>query len=485
MKNILSSLLVLIVLSFVTACGGGGGSTATVGSTNTTAPTLVSLVVTPADATIAFGATQQFAVAGTYSDGSVKDLTKTAKWASGNAAVSIVATTGLASGVANGTATISATVDALTASTTLTSKASFTAVAAGGAHTVALKSDGSLLAWGKNLAGQLGDGTTLDKSVPTQVGTIKTWAKIAAGEFHTVAIRADGTLWAWGFNQFGQLGDGTFVNKSAPTKIGTGTTWTAVATGKSHTVALKKDGTLWAWGSNAEAQLGDGSVNPRNAPVQVGVVNRFFTNWTAVAAGDKHTIGRRADGTIWSWGDNSHGQLGLLALTDPLVPTQVNLPAQIGPDTSNRWVSVAAGSGHSLAIRSDGALFAWGANGFGQLGIDLVTSDLGIPTQVGVDTHWAVVTAGSDHNLAIKTDGALWAWGANSQGQLGDGTTFDRALPLRIGSENTWLVLAPGRAHSFAFKADNSLWGWGRNEEGQLGNGTTSTLPVTVPTQLP
>ena len=216
--------------------------------------TLVSLAITPADATIAFAATQQLSVAGTYSDGSIADLTKSAKWASSGTAVTVVATSGLATGAAVGTDTVSATVGTLSGSTKLTVKAAYSAVASGGYHTVVLKSDGSLFAWGKNLAGQLGDGTNIDKSVPTQVGTVKTLAKVAAGEFHTVAIRSDGTLWAWGSNLFGQLGDGTFVSKSAPTKVGTATNWVAVSAGKSHTVAIKKDGTLWAWGSNAAGQ---------------------------------------------------------------------------------------------------------------------------------------------------------------------------------------------------------------------------------------
>lgn len=493
MKNALRNFFALLVISFVAGCGGGGGDTTTTPTTPVTpvtpvTPTLVSLAVTPVDATIAFGATQQFAVAGTYSDGAITDLTKTAKWTSSGAAVTVVATTGLASGVAAGTETVTATVGTVTGSTKLTIKAAFTAVAPGGYHTVALKIDGSLFAWGKNLAGQLGDGTNIDKATPVQAGTVKTWVKVAAGEFHSLAIRADGTLWAWGSNLFGQLGDGTFVNKSAPTKIGTATTWVAVSAGKSHTVALKKDGTLWAWGSNASGELGNGTVDPSNVPVQVGVAKNYFTNWTAVSAGGVHNVARRADGTIWSWGDNTKGQLGRVVLTDTTDVAYQSpiLPALVGGDVSNRWVSVTAGSEHSLAVRSDGALFAWGANGFSQLGVELASvSDVGIPTQVGVDTHWAVVTAGGNHNLAIKTDGSLWAWGSNRKGQLGDGTLLDRSPPLQIGTETSWLSIAPGAEHSFAFKADNTLWGWGRNQEGQLGNGSATTEPVLLPTNLP
>ncbi|GAB4213203.1 MAG: hypothetical protein Fur007_06930 [Rhodoferax sp.] len=485
----LKALILGLWVGLLVACGGGGGDTpVVVAPTPTPAPTLVSIAVTPANSRIAYGATQQLVATGTYSDGATADLSASVTWKAAGSTVLTLSTTGLATGKAVGTETITATLDSVVGSTSLSVYATFSRVVPGGFHTVALKTDGTLWAWGRNLFGQLGDGTTIDKASPVQIGTDKTWTQIAAGEFHTVALRADGSLWAWGSNQFGQLGDGTLVNRIAPTKIGSAANWTVIAAGKSHTLAIKKDFTLWAWGNNAFGQLGTdpaAKVINDTVPAQVGVDKNYFSNWTQVSAGDKHTVGRRADGTIWAWGDNTRGQLGLADLTDPLLPAKAATPTQVAPALADRWVAVVAGGEHTAAIRTDGRLFTWGANGYGQLGQDGRIGDIGLPTLVGDDDHWASISAGGAYNLALKTDGSLWTWGGNSQGQLGDGTQLDHALPVQLGTATNWVRVAAGSQHALADRADGSVWGWGRNLEGQQGNGSITTAPVLTPAMLP
>jgi alpha-tubulin suppressor-like RCC1 family protein len=392
--------------------------------------------------------------------------------------VATVSTTGLITGKSGGNETVTATLGTVVGSTTFTVKAPFSNIATGGHHTLALKADGSLFGWGNNLHGQVGDGTNTNRLVPTMDGVVKTWAALASGEYHSAGIQATsiqtgGALWTWGYNIAGQIGDGTFVDRTAPVKIGTVTTWVAVAAGKSHTLALKKDGTVWAWGGNAHGQLGDGTTIDRPQPVQVGLLK----DWTTIAAGDSHTLGRRADGSIWAWGANANGQLGIGSAVDALVPTQIG---------TDKWLSVAAGSGHTLAIRSDGALFAWGAYASGQLGADSAGADALSPVQVGSDTNWARISAGGLHTLAVKSNGTLWAWGANAMGQLGNGdaTLQLMAAPQQIGTATSWLAISAGLAHSLGLQADGTLWSWGSNLDGQLGNGTLVS-PVLTPTKLP
>ena len=199
--------------------------------------------------------------------------------------------------------------------------------------------------------------------------------QVSAGVSHTVAIMSNGTLWAWGDNNEGQLGLGDTIDKHSPTQVG-GTDWTSVSAGQYHTVAIMSNGTLWAWGYNANGQLGQESVSwdPFTSPIQV----ETDTDWTNVLAGDLYTVAIKSDGTLWAWGQNNKGQLGLENTT------QMPSPTQVGSDTN--WTSVSAGASHTVAIKSDGTLWAWGNNANGQLGLGFTSTYETSPIQVGTDT---------------------------------------------------------------------------------------------------
>ena len=309
-----------------------------------------------------------------------------------------------------------------------------------GSHTVALKSDGSLWVWGWNHRGQLGLGDNVDRNVPVQIGTDTDWKSVpSVGLFHTVAIKNDGSMWAWGENNDGELGLGDNRNRSTPTRIGTDTDWKSVSTGSAHTVAIKDDGSMWAWGWNYYGSLGLGDNRDRNAPTRIGT----DTDWKSVSAGVVHTVAIKNNGSMWAWGDNSSGQLGLGNRLRLGIRRNRNVPTRVGRDTN--WKSVSTGR-HTVAIKNDGSLWAWGNNSFGQLGLRdsvprRVVQDLtwGLwgdnryaPERVGADADWASVSVGGNHTVALKTDGSVWAWGNNDSGQLGLRDNINRSLPERI-----------------------------------------------------
>ncbi|MES2558181.1 MAG: PKD domain-containing protein [Bacteroidota bacterium] len=338
----------------------------------------------------------------------------------------------------------------------------------GGYHSLNIKKDGSLWAWGANQNGQLGNGLLVHENLPIRIGTDTTWVKTALGMSHSLGLKTDGTLWAWGFNEWGQVGDGTILLRVLqPKKIGSSTQWIAISGGYSHTLALQSDGTLWAWGINNLGQLGDGTVIQRNIPVKIGT----DTNWVTISAGYYHSMGIKKDGSLWAWGHNGSGRLGDGSTT------QRNSPVRIGNDTT--WLSISAGGSHSIAIKKDGSLWAWGYNSSGQLG-DGTSILKSSPVQIGIDTGWKLIVAAQLHSVAIKKDGTLWAWGDNTNGQLGDSSLVKKLNPVQIGSDSSWLNISGGYTHTIALKKDEKIWTWGGNSYWQLGRSGQGRIPKAV-----
>jgi alpha-tubulin suppressor-like RCC1 family protein len=466
------------------ACGGGSSGNGTVQPAANTPPTLTGLSVAPATVTVPLGGTRSFTATATYSDGSTASLGSGVAWTSSPTNVlGIVASSGLATGRAAGAATVTATFGGLSGTAAVQVQAAYAEIAAGKEHTLAVKEDGTLWGWGRNHWGQLGNGGFVDASQPVQVGTENKWRLVAVGQFHSLAIKTDGTLWAWGLNESGQLGDGTAVNRSVPVKIGTSTNWVTVAAGDAHSVARQKDGTVWAWGRNAHGQLGlSNQVDQRN-PVKVGAA----TDWESVSAAANHTVARKSGGTLWAWGRNEFSQLGVSGGEPELLqPTLIDFEEELW-----RWIAVATGPTHTLALRSDGALFSWGAVANGRLG----RADVGVtslPAQVGADLTWVSVSAGGAHSLAIRRDGSMWAWGANDLGQLGDGSFVERWTPTQVGTGDpaypaTWSrKVRAGSGYSTVLASEpGALWTWGDNGYGQLGLGMApSATPRTAPSRV-
>jgi hypothetical protein len=312
------------------------------------------------------------------------------------------------------------------------------AVASGYYHSLALRRDGTVWAWGWNGVGQLGNGTTADSHVPVHVAGLSNVTCLAAGAFHNLAVRADGTVWTWGWNHFGQLGGGTTADALRP-RLVPGLTAKSVAGGIAHSLALGRDGTVWGWGWNGLGQVGNGSAYDSHRPVAVAGPGVGKHPVRTIAAGGHHSLAGVNNGVL-GWGWNEFGQLGNGTTANWVIP--VGVTGAGGP-----VIQVAAGAFHSLALRADGTVVAWGDNTAGELGDGTTTRALQA-RPVALATPVSAVRAGLLHSLAISR-GELLTWGWNPYGQLGDGFTTDRLLPTRVLGARVDSVAA-GALHSLA-----------------------------------
>jgi alpha-tubulin suppressor-like RCC1 family protein len=296
---------------------------------------------------------------------------------------------------------------------------------------------------------------------PEIVSRYSEWQEISCGHFFSLAIASEGTLWAWGLNDDGRTG----LNRSSgsvgrPTKISEDRNWKNISAGQAHSLAIKEDGSLWSWGRNSNGQLGLGSTSSRGVltPSRVG----FSNDWEKISAGGNHSLAIKTDGTLWAWGSNLNGRTGL-----NLSSGVTSSPIKIGEDSD--WKHISAGWDHSIAIKTDGTIWAWGNNDSGQLGNNSTLS-LTQPNKIGSDNNWASVSCGYKFSIAIKTNNSIYSCGSNSRGKTGLGVLLSNTPSFtRIGNQNDWAYVSAGYEYCLAIKSDSSLWGWGDNTYGQIG----------------
>ena len=334
----------------------------------------------------------------------------------------------------------------------------------------------TLFSWGLNSFGALGLGDITNRSSPAQVGSLTSWLTISAGEYISAIVKTDGTLWTWGRGQSGQLGLGNTTSYSSPKQVGSLTNWSSTSLGRYTVIAVKTDGTLWSWGNNAVGSLGLGNTTYYSSPKQVGAL----TTWLRVAmSGYGTSYAITTSGALYSWGHNYYGELGRSTSGGG---TNTSSPVQVGALTN--WLNMACGRYFIIATKTDGTLWSWGRNNSGQLGLSN-TTNYSSPKQIGALTTWSTVSGSASYSTAITTTGTLYVWGNNADGQLGLGNLTYYSSPKQVGSLTNWYLMGKGSKnnnYNVSIKTDGTLWSWGLNSNGQLGLGNTT--PYSSPKQV-
>lgn len=393
-------------------------------------------------------------------------------------------------------------------------------VSVGDQHSLGFRANGSLYAWGRNNFGQIGDGTNTNRNTPKLIISSINLISIAAGKANSNIIFSDGSRKAFGHNVFCAFGNGgSQPNSNVPILVNDGIVWSKIKSSGNLNLVVGIDensyGKVWgtegnldflsdginvtpldiscpsfgdgdcwekcyAIGNSTSWNLSlDGTIYGPNVNSSGGfygyLLNKFGNDndWQLLSLKNNFCLALKNDHSLWAWGENGLGQLGIGSFFNSAIPTQIG--------TFIDWQTISAGGNHSLGILNDGTLWAWGANNSGQLGNGTNTNQ-NQPVQIGTENNWSQVSANSSYSLALKTDGTLWAWGLNDYGQLGIGNTINSNIPVQIGNQSDWSIISTCSRHSFGIKSNGTLWAWGRNNDGQLGIGNTlnSSIPVQV-----
>lgn len=365
----------------------------------------------------------------------------------------------------------------------------------GGSEQIVMKSDGSVWDWGDNQEGELGNGTTSNADLPLQVlgpggaGYLAPVAAIQGGELHNTALKADGTVWAWGFNEYGQLGDGS-TNWGVSTNLSTtpvqvyGLTNVKSLGGRGyHTLALETNGTVWAWGRNEYGELGIGAAfdsgnngfgQATNIPVQV----IGLTNPASLSAGGFFSLALMSNGTVMAWGQNNYGQCGNGSNNNCLLPVPVAGLTNVA--------AISGGWEAALVLESNGTVRAWGLNGNGELG-DGTTNNRFAPVPVIGLSNIVSAWEGDENSMALRADGTVWKWGENQFGELGNGTLDDGTIPhptpQQVPGLSNIVVAVCRDYHNICIQNNGNVWVWGDNRGGGCGNFTTNSIlsPILMP----
>ena len=325
-------------------------------------------------------------------------------------------------------------------------------VSAGSDHSLGLTATGIAYAWGNGQRGQLGDGASTNRSSPVTVaGGITNWSQVSAGRDHSLGLTATGIAYAWGYNLLGYLGDGTSAQRPVPTLVVGGiTNWRQLSAGNMFSLGLTSTGIAYAWGYNNLGRLGDGTTIEKSSPV---TVVGGITNWRELSAGSYHGLGTTNSGLAYAWGRDVFGNLG-----NNILSSATSSPATVVGGITN-WSKVSAGRYHSLGLTSTGIAYAWGRGQSGQLGDGTAVNKSSPVTVVGGITNWSQLSCGSMHSLGLTGTGIIYVWGYNSTGRLGDGTSTDRSSPVTlIGSITNWTQISAGARSDLKLALSSSMF---------------------------